>query len=33
MVYFSRVGVRKLTVSQAVFQVAEDQVAMKRRGG
>lgn len=33
MVYFSRVGVRKLTVSEAVFQVVEDQVAVKRRGG
>jgi hypothetical protein len=33
MVCFYRVGVRKLTVSEAVFQVVEDQVAMKRRGG
>lgn len=33
MVYFYRVvGVRKLTVSKAVFQVVEDEVAMKRRG-
>jgi hypothetical protein len=32
-VYFCRVGVRKLTVSEAVFQVVEDQVALKRRGG
>lgn len=32
MVYFYRVGVRKLTVSEAVFQVVEDQVALKRRG-
>jgi hypothetical protein len=33
MVYFYRVGVRKLTVSEAVFQAVEDQVAMKRREG
>ena len=33
MVYFRRVGIRKLTASEAVFQVVEDQVAMKRRGG
>lgn len=33
MVYFHRVGVRKLPVSEAVFQVVEDQVAVKRRGG
>lgn len=33
IVYFYRVGVRKLTVSEAVFRVVEDQVAMKRRGG
>jgi hypothetical protein len=33
MVYFYRVGVRKLTVSEAVFQVVEDQVALKRRAG
>lgn len=33
MVYFYRVGVRKLTVSEAVFQVVEDQDALKRRGG
>jgi len=33
MVYFSRVGVRKLTVSEAAFQVVEDQAALKRRGG
>jgi hypothetical protein len=32
-VYFYRVGVRKLLVSEAVFQVVEDEVAMKRRGG
>ncbi len=32
-VYFYRVGVRKLTVSEAVFQVVEDEVALKRRGG
>ena len=32
MVYFHRVGVRKLTGSEAVFQVVEDQVALKRRG-
>jgi len=32
-VYFHRVGVKKLTVSEAVFQVVEDEVAMKRRGG
>jgi hypothetical protein len=33
IVYFHRVGVRKLTVSEAVFQVVEDEVALKRRGG
>jgi hypothetical protein len=33
LVYFRRVGVRKLTVAEAVFQVVEDQAAMKRRGG
>jgi hypothetical protein len=33
MVYFHRVGVRKLTASEAVFQVVEDPVALKRRGG
>ena len=33
MVYFYRVGVRKLPESEAVFQVVEDQVALKRRGG
>ncbi len=33
MVYFYRVGVRKLAESEAVFQVVEDQVALKRRGG
>jgi hypothetical protein len=33
IVYFCRVGVRKLTVSEAVFQVVEDELAMKRRGG
>jgi hypothetical protein len=32
IVFFYRVGVRKLTVSEAVFKVVEDQVAMKRRG-
>jgi hypothetical protein len=32
-VYFCSVGVRKLTVSEAVFQVVEDPVALKRRGG
>jgi hypothetical protein len=33
IVYSYRVGVRKLTVSETVFQVVEDDVAMKRRGG
>ena len=33
IVYFYRVGVRKLTGSEAVFQVVEDQAAQKRRGG
>jgi hypothetical protein len=33
IVYFYRVGVRKLTASEAVFQVVEDEVALKRRGG
>jgi hypothetical protein len=33
MVYFYRVGVRKLAASEAVFQVVEDPVALKRRGG
>lgn len=32
-VYFYSVGVRKLTASEAVFQVVEDQVALKRRRG
>jgi hypothetical protein len=32
-VYFYRVGVRKLTASEAVFQVVEDQIALKRRTG
>jgi len=32
MVYFYRVGVRKLSESEAVFKVVEDQVALKRRG-
>ncbi len=32
MVHFYRVGIRKLTVSEAVFQVVEDAVALKRRG-
>lgn len=30
-VYFRSVGVRKLTTSEAVFQVVEDRVALKRR--
>jgi hypothetical protein len=30
-VYFRSVGVRKLTVSEAIFQVVEDHVALKRR--
>jgi hypothetical protein len=33
LVYFHRVGVRKLPESEAVFQVVEDRVALKRRGG
>lgn len=33
MVYFHRVGVRRLSVSEAVFQAVEDQVALKRREG
>jgi hypothetical protein len=33
MVYFRRVGVRKLTASEAVFQVVEDAAAVKRREG
>lgn len=33
MVYFYRVGVMKLTPSEAVFRAVEDQVAMKRREG
>jgi hypothetical protein len=33
MVYFYRVGVRKLPVSEAVFQIVEDQAALKRREG
>ena len=32
-VYFSRVGVTKLTESEAVFMVVEDRVALKRRAG
>ncbi|MBI4166377.1 MAG: hypothetical protein HY508_11650 [Acidobacteria bacterium] len=32
LVYFRRVGVRKLSASEAVFQVVEDKVALKRRG-
>jgi hypothetical protein len=32
MVYFYRVGIRKLSESEAVFKVVEDQVALKRRG-
>lgn len=32
-VFFHRVGVRKLTVSEAVFKVVEDNVARKRRAG
>lgn len=32
VVYFRRVGVRKLTAAEAVFQVVEDKVALKRRG-
>jgi len=30
-VLFHRVGVRKLTASEAVFEVVEDHVALKRR--
>ena len=32
-VFFYTVGVRKLTLSEAVFQVVEDQAALKRRSG
>lgn len=32
-VYFHTVGVRKLTVSQAVFEVIEHQGAKKKPGG
>ena len=32
VVYFRRVGVRKLSASEAVFQVVEDKDALKRRG-
>jgi hypothetical protein len=32
-VYFYSVGVRKLAVRDAVFQVIEDRVALKRRRG
>jgi len=32
-VYFYRVGVRKLAACDAIFQVVEDQVALKRRAG
>lgn len=33
MVYFHRVGVRKLPEAEAIFKVVEDQAALKRRGG
>jgi phosphosulfolactate synthase (CoM biosynthesis protein A) len=32
-VYFHRVGVKKMTVSETAFQVVEDQAALKRRIG
>ena len=32
LVYFYSVGVRRLTESEAVFQVVEDRLALKRRG-
>ena len=32
VVYFQRVGVRKLDASDAVFRVIEDKSALKRRG-
>jgi len=32
LVFFYSVGVRKLAESEAVFQVVEDRVALKRRG-
>ncbi len=31
-VFFYTVGVRKLTESEAVFEVVEDRVALKKRG-
>ena len=33
MVYFYSIGVKKLTVAEAVFRAVEDAVAMKRREG
>lgn len=33
LVYFHRVGVRRLSESEAIFQVVEDRVALKKRGG
>jgi len=33
MVYFQSVGVRRLTGSEVVFRVIEDQVALKKRRG
>lgn len=32
-VYFTRVGVTRLTESEAIFKVVEDRAALKRRAG